>query len=298
MSPDAVRAPDVLTEDLPGYPWASRFRDVGGLRAAHLDEGPADASPVVLVHGEPTWSYLWRTVMPPLLEAGHRCVAPDHLGFGRSDKPTDLQWYTYDRHAANLVALLDELDLEDVTMVVHDWGGPIGLRAAVERRERVSRLVVLDTGLFTGEQPMSEAWHRFRDFVERTEDLPVGFLVQGATARELSDDEVAAYDAPFPNAASKAGARAFPLMLPTSPEGPVAEAGKRVKDALADDGRPTLLLWADADPIIPVKAGEALAKHLGAPPPEVVGPASHFLQEDVGEQIGRRIAAWLAEQRA
>jgi haloalkane dehalogenase len=289
---DAYRTPDERFADLPGFPYQPHYRDVDGLRLAHVDEGEGD--PVVFVHGEPTWSFLWRKVMPPVLEAGYRCIAPDHAGFGRSDKPTDLGWYSYDRHSELFAHLLEHLDLRGATLVVHDWGGPIGLRAAVEQPERVARIVVMDTGLFTGEQPMTDAWKAFRDFVERTEDLPVGFLVKGACAREMPDEVFAAYEAPFPEPAAKAGARAFPLMLPTSPEMPGAAAGKRVLDALRTDERPKLHLWADSDPIIPFKVGERFAAAINAEPPEPVENASHFLQEDAGEEIGRRIAAWLS----
>jgi haloalkane dehalogenase len=289
---DAYRTPDERFADLPGFPYQPHYRDVDGLRLAHVDEGEGD--PVVFVHGEPTWSFLWRKVMPPVLEAGYRCIAPDHAGFGRSDKPTDLGWYSYDRHSELFAHLLEHLDLRGATLVVHDWGGPIGLRAAVEQPERVARIVVMDTGLFTGEQPMTDAWKAFRDFVERTEDLPVGFLVKGACAREMPDEVFAAYEAPFPEPAAKAGARAFPLMLPTSPEMPGAAAGKRVLDALRTDERPKLHLWADSDPIIPFKVGERFAAAINAEPPEPVENASHFLQEDAGEELGRRIAAWLS----
>jgi haloalkane dehalogenase len=251
---------------------------------------------VVLWHGEPTWSYLWRHVIPPLVDAGFRCIAPDQPGFGRSDKPTDLGWYSYDRFTEHAHGLLEHLDLRGATFVVHDWGGPVGLRAAVEAPERVDRLVIMDTGLFTGEQRMSDAWRAFRDFVERTEDLPVGFLVQGAAATELPDEVVAAYDAPFPTPEAKAGARAFPLLIPLSPDAPGAEAGRRTLDALRDDDRPILVLWADADPILPVRVGEAFASAIGAPAPEIVEGAGHFLQEDRGAEIGRRIAAWLHDQ--
>jgi haloalkane dehalogenase len=289
---DAFRTPDERFEDLPEFPFEPRYREVDGLRLAHIDEG--EGEPVVFVHGEPTWSYLWRKVIPPVAEAGYRCVAPDHVGFGRSDKPTDLGWYSYDRHCELFGELLESLDLRDATVVVHDWGGPIGLRAAVEQPDRVSRMVVMDTGLFTGEQPMSDAWKAFRDFVERTEDLPVGFLVKGATARGMSDEVQAAYEAPFPTPDSKAGARAFPLMLPTSPDMPGAAAGKRVLDALRTDTRPKLHLWADSDPIIPFKVGERFAEAINADPPEKIENASHFLQEDAGELIGRRVAEWLS----
>lgn len=292
---EAFRTPDERFAQLPGFSYQPVYREVDGLRLAHIDEG--DGEPVVFVHGEPTWSYLWRKVIPPVLDAGFRCIAPDHAGFGRSDKPTDLGWYSYDRHSELFGALVEELDLRDATVVVHDWGGPIGLRAAVEHPERIARMVILDTGLFTGEQPMSDAWKAFRDFVERTEDLPVSFLVKGACARELPDEVVAAYDAPYPSPESKAGARAFPLMLPTSPEMPGAAAGKRVRDALRADRRPKLCLWADRDPVIPFAVGERLAAAFNAPAPEKVENASHFLQEDAGEEIGERIAEWLAERR-
>jgi haloalkane dehalogenase len=247
-----------------------------------------------MVHGEPTWGYLWRKLVAPVRDAGFRVVLPDHAGFGRSDKPTDLGWYSYDRHAAHFGQLLEHLDLRGVTMVVHDWGGPIGLRAAVEHRDRVDRLVILDTGLFTGHQRMTEAWQAFRAFVERTEDLPVGMLVRGACAVDPGDEVIAAYDAPYPDAASKAGARAFPLMLPTSPEDPGAESGRRVLEALKDDHRPTLCLWADQDPVLPFTVGERFAEAIGAPPPRKIEGASHFLQEDRGEQLGALVADWLA----
>ena len=277
--------------DLPDFPWTSKFRDWEGLRLAHLDEG--DGPPVFFMHGEPTWSFLWRKVIPPVLDAGYRCIAPDLPGFGRSDKPTEIDWYTYDRHAAAIGALAEELDLRGATMVVHDWGGPIGLRVAVEQPERFERLVILDTGLFTGHQHMTEAWIAFRDFVARTEDLPVGFLVRGACKTDPGDEVIAAYDAPFPDAASKAGARAFPLILPTEPDAPGAAAGQRVLEALRDDRRPTLMLWADSDPVLTLETGRRFAQAIGRDEPEVIEGASHFLQEDAGERIGARIADWL-----
>ena len=288
---DAIRTPDELLEGLPDFPFQPQFREVDGLRLAHLDEG--DGAPVVFFHGEPTWSFLWRKVIPPVRDAGYRCIAPDLPGFGRSDKPVDLDWYSYDRHSAVAGSLLEELDLRDATVVVHDWGGPIGLRTAVEHRDRIARLVVLDTGLFTGHQKMTDAWIAFRDFVERTEDLPVGFLVRGACKRDPGDEVIAAYDAPFPNAESKAGARAFPLMLPTSPSAPGAEAGQRVLEALRGDERPKLMLWADSDPVLPLSTGERFAAALGTEVDHVIADASHFLQEDAGPEIGRLIADWL-----
>jgi haloalkane dehalogenase len=293
MSIDAVRTPDEAFTGLPDFPWEPVYREWEGLRLAHLDVGPADGPVVVLWHGEPTWSYLWRKVIPPLVAAGYRCLAPDLVGFGRSDKPVDFGWYTYDRHAMSAAAFVRDLDVRGATFVVHDWGGPVGLRCATEHPDRVARVVILDTGLFTGEQRMSDAWTQFRDFVERTEDLPISMLVGGACAVPPTPEVLAAYDAPFPTPASKAGARAFPLMIPLTPDAVGAAAGRTVLQALREWDGPKLVLWADGDPILTWKTGERFAAAVGAPAPEEIAGASHFLQEDRGAQIGERIAAWL-----
>jgi haloalkane dehalogenase len=298
---EIARTPDERFADLPDFDFEPHFAEVGGLRLAFLDEGPRDAAPVVLFHGEPTWSFLYRKVLPPLVAAGHRVICPDMAGFGRSDKPTDLDWYSYDRHSELMAELLaGVLDVRGATVVCQDWGGPVGLRFAVERPDRVDRMVVMDTGLFTGRQRMTEAWQTFRAFVERTEDLPIGFLVRGGCKTDPGDAVVAGYDAPFHDVASKAGARAFPLMLPISPDAPGAAAGQRVLEALRGDDRPMLWLWAADDPIIPPSTGRRFAESLGRDPEaiELVPDASHFLQEDQGERIGRRIAEWLRDPRA
>lgn len=288
---EVVRTSEEALSGLPDFPFQSHYREVDGLRLAHLDEG--SGRPVLFIHGEPTWSFLWRKVILPVRDAGFRCIAPDHAGFGRSDKPTDIGWYSYDRHTGLTATLLEDLDLHDATIVVHDWGGPIGLRLAVEHPDRISRIVILDTGLFTGEQRMTDAWLAFRDFVARTEDLPVGFLVKGACKQDPGDEVIAAYDAPFPTAASKAGARAFPLLIPHEPDAQGAAAGRRVLAALRDDRRPTLMLWADSDPVLPLSTGKRFAAAIGREPPTVIEGASHFLQEDRGNEIGEKIREWL-----
>lgn len=288
---ETYRTPDERFAGLPGWPYEPKYHEYDGVRLHYVDEGAGQ--PVLLVHGEPTWGYLWRKVMPPLLEAGYRVIVPDHAGFGRSDKPTDWQWYSWDWHCAALHALIEKLDLQDATMVVHDWGGPIGLRVSTEAPERFPRIVMMDTGMWTGSQKMSDAWNTFRDFVERTEDLPVGFLIKGACKLEVADDVFAAYEAPFPKPESKAGAKAFPLMIPLTPDVPDAKKGKAALDFLAEDGRPKLMLWADSDPVLPVSQGEAVAARINAPAPEIIAEAGHFLQEDQGEVIGRRIVSWL-----
>ncbi len=289
---EVVRTPEEALQGLPDFPFESHYRELDGVRLAHLDEG--QGKPVIFVHGEPSWSFLWRKVIPPVRDAGYRCIAPDLAGFGRSDKPVDLDWYSFERHCAMTATLLEQLDLREATVVVHDWGGGIGLNMAVEHADRVERIVILDTGLFTGRQRMTDAWLAFHDFVQRTEDLPVGMLVRRGCNVDPGDHVAGAYEAPYPNAPSKAGARAFPLMMPRSPDDPGAARGQRVQEALEVDHRPKLVLWADADPIIPLKAGERLAEKFHAPPPRVIEDAGHFLQEDQGPLIGSLIADWLA----
>jgi len=267
--------------------------DFEGLTLSYVDHGVGD--PVLLQHGEPTWSFLWRKVIDPLLAAGYRCIAPDLIGFGCSDKVTDPGWYSYDRHTAALRALVDRLGLRDGTLVVHDWGGPIGLRVAVELPEAFARIVIMDTGLFTGEQRMSDAWLRFRDFVARSDQLPIGRLVAGGCYREPAPEVVRAYELPFGSEPAKAGARAFPALIPFSPDAPGAASGRMVLEALRADHRPKLVLWGSEDRVLPPAIGEAFARAIGVSPPQPIPEAGHFLQEDAGELIGERIAGWLSE---
>ncbi len=293
MAGDVVRTPDEATQGLPDFPFESSYQEVDGVRLAYLDEG--EGPPVVFFHGEPTWSFLWRKVIPPVRDACYRCIAPDYAGFGRSDKPTAIDWYTYDRHVELMAALLEELDIRDATAVVHDWGGPIGLRLAVEHPERFSRIAIMDTGPFTGYQKMSETWLKFREFVRRNEDVPVGFLVKAGCKNDPGDDVIAAYEAPYPSLESKAGTRAFPLILPTDPKMPGAAEGQKVAMALREDERPTLVLWADSDPALPFSVGEQVSEALGYPPPRMIEDAGHYLQEDQGEKVGAIVAEWLGE---
>ena len=288
---DVAPAPEEVLAALPDFPFASRHLTFDELRLAYLDEG--EGEPVVFVHGEPTWSFLWRRVLVPVRDAGYRCIALDLPGFGRSDKPTDPGWYTYDRHTAALGALLERLDVRGATVVVHDWGGPIGLRAALTAAERVARLVILDTGLFTGHQRMTEAWQAFRDFVARTDDLPVGMLVRGGCHSDPGDAVIAAYELPFSGPEAKAGARAFPLLVPTTPDAPGAQAGRETLQALRASPWPKLMLWADSDPVLPLETGRRLAAALGSELDHVIPGAGHFLQEDAGPEIGGLIADWL-----
>jgi haloalkane dehalogenase len=282
-------------EALPGYPWVSQEHGFEGHRLAYLDEGEGD--PVLLLHGEPTWSYLYRKVLPPVAEVA-RVVAPDYLGFGRSDKPTDPGWYSYDRHAASIRSLVEALDLRRLTIVVQDWGGPIGMRIAAEAPDRVDRLVVLNTAIGAGRMP--EVWLRFRELMRHVgTDIQPSRLVEISCARAVAEDVLAAYDAPYPDAASKAGVVAFPEHVPTEPDHPNAPALMRVRDAMAQWEKPALVLFGDSDPIFPPAAAERMAELIpGAGPAELVADAGHMVQEDAGEEVGERIARFLRETSA
>jgi haloalkane dehalogenase len=289
---DVYRTPDEQFSDLPGYPFEPHYADQDGLRMHYVDEG--EGEPVLLLHGEPTWSYLYRKLIPPLARAA-RVVAPDYLGFGRSDKPVDRNWYTYDRHYASIERLVTDLGLERLTVVVHDWGGPIGLRLAVSQPERVARLVVMNTGIFAG-RPPSDEWLRFREFVRRVgTELRPGQLVRITCVAELPDDVVAGYDAPHPVPESKTGLLMFPELVPTEPEHPSAKAMLAVREGLRRSRQPALILFSDSDPIFSPRVGERFAELLPrAEPAETVAGAGHFLQEDKGDELGERIARWLA----
>lgn len=262
-----------------------------GLQIHVVDEGAGE--PVLLLHGEPTSSFLWRHVIPPLVDAGHRVIAPDLIGFGRSDKPEEIGWYSYDRHVASIAQLVEELDLRGLTLVVHDWGGPIGLRVAVEHEERVDRLVILNTGIGVGAP--SDTWLRFREAVRKTGGaLDIGRLVAAGTANGLSDDVRAMYDAPFPRPESKAGALAFPELVATERDHPNADSMQRVRDALRSWRKPTLVVWGADDPVLPSSVAEDFVELIpGARGPVLIEGASHFLQEDKPDELAAAILDFL-----
>ncbi len=280
---DVFRTPDERFENLPGYSYEPNYADVDGLRLHHLDEG--SGSTVLCFHGEPSWSYLYRHMLDRLVDSGHRVVCPDLVGFGRSDKPTDQGWYTYDRHVDVVSRHLDQLDLDEVTVVVQDWGGPIGLRWAVEHEDRVARLVILNTGLFTGR--VSKGFMAWREFAERTPDLPIGTIIQGATTTELSPEVVAAYEAPFPTPESKAGAQRFPLLVPLTMEDPGVKEMVATRDALGNWDKPALVAFSDTDPVFPFpRSGERFTELIPTAGEQVrIEGGAHFLQEDRGPQI-------------
>jgi haloalkane dehalogenase len=292
---DFYRTPDERFEGLPGYAFEPHYVEEDGLRMHYVDEGAGP--PVLLFHGEPTWAYLYRKMIPPLAAVA-RVVAPDYFGFGRSDKPTRIEDYSYDFHYASIERLADELDLRETTVVVQDWGGPLGLRLAVERPDRVARLVILNTGIGAGRAPSAE-WLRFREFVRRvgTELVP-GQLIRITCMAELADDVVEAYNAPFPAPESKAGILAFPELVPTEHDHPSTAKMLEVRAGLERWDKPALVLFSDSDPIFSTAAAERMAARIpGAGPAEIVEGASHFLQEEKGEEIAERIVRFLADER-
>jgi haloalkane dehalogenase len=284
---DVFRTPDERFEGLPGYDFEPNYAEVDGLRLHYVDAG--EGRPIVCFHGEPTWSFLYRKMLEPLVGAGHRVICPDFAGFGRSDKPTDRDWYTFERHLELMSALLAGLDLSDATVVVQDWGGPIGTSWAMQNADRVAALVILNTGLFLGR--VSKGFMAWHDFAEKNPDLPVGFVIQGGTATELPDDVVAAYEAPFPNVESKAGAAQFPLLVPTSEDEPMVAQQRQMADALSRWEKPALIAFSDSDPVFPFpKAGDRYVDLIPSVSGQVrIEGAAHFLQEDRGEQIADEI---------
>jgi haloalkane dehalogenase len=293
---DVFRTPDERFANLPGYPYEPHYAEVDGLRLHHLDEG---SGPTVLCfHGEPSWSYLYRHMLDRLVAAGQRVVCPDLVGFGRSDKPTDQAWYTYERHVDVVTRHLDQIDLDEVTVVVQDWGGPIGLRWAVEHADRVARLVVLNTGLFTGR--VSKGFMAWREFAERTPDLPIGMILQGATTTDLAPEVVAAYEAPFPTPESKAGAQRFPLLVPLTADDPGAPEMQATREALSRWDKPALVAFSDSDPVFPFpQAGEQFTQLIPTAGEQVrIQGAAHFLQEDRGVEIADAMLAAFAAPAA
>jgi haloalkane dehalogenase len=289
----AYRTPDERFAALPGYNFVPHYVDQDGLRMHYVDEGEGEGEPVLLLHGEPTWAYLYRKVIPQVAPVA-RCIAPDYFGFGRSDKPVERDWYSYDTHTASLERFVDELDLRDVTVVMQDWGGPLGMRLAVERPDRIARLAVMNTGIFSG-RPPSDTWLRFRKLVRRSgAEFQPGRLIQRTCTTVLPDEVVAAYDAPFPTAESKTGVLMFPEQVPTEPDHPSAEKMREVREKLGSWDRPALVFFGDSDPIFSQRVAERIAELIpGAELQEPIADAGHFLQEDAGEEVGQRIAAWL-----
>jgi len=290
-----IRTPEERFANLPDFPFAPNYVEVGGLRMHYVDEG--EGNPVLMLHGEPSWSYLYRKIIAGVaLE--RRAVAPDFVGFGRSDKFTEMDEYTYKMHLDSLLGFIESLELNNITMMVQDWGGLVGLRAATLVPERVSRLVIMNTGLPTGEENMPEAFFKWQEFVRNTDDLPIGMIIQGGTVKgkNMDPDVVAAYEAPFPGPEYKAGAKKWPLMVPTKPDDPVAPEMRAAREVLSKWDKPVMVMFSDKDPI--TKGADRLFRELipgaGKQPEVTIKDAGHFLQEDRGEEIASRVLEFIS----
>ena len=299
---ETLRTPDERFADLPDFPYEPRYVEVddgdgGRLRVAYVEAGPADGETVLLMHGEPSWSFLYRKMIPVLADAGLRVVAPDLVGFGRSDKPVSRDDYSYARHVGWMrSALLDELGLRDLTLVCQDWGGLIGLRLVAENPDRFARVVVANTGLPTGDQKMSEAFLAWQRFSQESPDFQIGRIVGNGTAQGAAPEVVAAYDAPFPDDRYTAGARIFPTLVPTSPDDPAAADNRAAWEVLSRWEKPFLTAFSDSDAI--TRGGERVFQKLvpgaqGMPHTTLAG-GGHFLQEDVGPELARVVADLIA----
>ncbi len=298
-----VRTPDERFQDLPGWSFEPHHVEVDAgdgsgavLRVAYVDEGPRDAAPVLCMHGEPSWSYLYRHMIPPLTAAGHRVVATDLIGFGRSDKPVDQEDYTYERHVDWMLGWLRAVDLRDITLVCQDWGGLIGLRLVAAEPDRFSRVVAANTFLPTGDRPPGTAFLNWQRFSQEVATFDSGFIVQSGTTTELPDDVVAAYNAPFPDDRSSAGPRRFPLLVPTTPDDPSSAANREAWGVLERWDKPFLTAFSDQDPISAGADRHFRERIPGAHDLEhpTIEGGGHFLQEDRGPELAAVVDAFIA----
>ena len=284
-----LRTPDSRFENLPDYDFAANYVDIDGLRMHYVDEGSPDAAPVLMLHGEPSWSYLYRHMIRPIANAGFRAIAPDLIGFGRSDKPARRSDYSYLAHVTWVRQFLEALDLSEITLVCQDWGSLIGLRLAAENERRFAMIVLANGGLPTGDQQMPKAFRIWREFARFSPWFPIGRIIQSGTIADLPPKVVAAYDAPFPSAAYKAGARAFPMLVPTTPDDPASEANRDAWKAFNNWRKPFLTAFSNRDPI--TRGGDRAFREKvpGAvdQPHTTIRNAGHFLQEEKGPELAQ-----------
>lgn len=295
-----LRTPDSCFKNLPDFSYDPNYLQVpdgsgGELRVHYLDEGPSNAQPVLLMHGEPSWCFLYRKMIPIISDAGYRAIVPDLIGFGRSDKPSRQEDYTYQRHVDWMQAAIGQLNLKEITLVCQDWGGLIGLRLAADQPERFARIVVANTGLPTGDHPMPEAFLAWREYSRTTPDFHVGGIIQGACVTTLSQDVIDAYDAPFPDDSYKAGARIFPSLVPAEPDNPASEANRLAWETLSKFNKPFLTAFSDSDPV--TRGGEKVFQKL-IPGSEgckhtTIKNGGHFLQEDQGEALAHVVVDFM-----
>ena len=301
---EIIRTAEERFADLPGYPFAPHYVEIddtegGVLRVHHLDEGPSDGPVVLLLHGEPSWSYLYRTMIPPLVAAGCRVIAPDLVGFGRSDKPTAMADYSYERHVTWLANhLFDALDLSAITLFCQDWGGLLGLRLVAAQPDRFAAVVASNTSLPTGTTTMSDAFFAWRDFSQAADPFPVGRIIDGGCTTALPPEVVAAYDAPFPDEASKAGAKIFPTLVPAEPDAPSAAENREAWESLARFPRPFVTAFGDSDP---VTAGtdvwfQRRVEGATGQPHAIIEGGGHFIQEDAGPELATIVLGVMGRQ--
>ncbi|MDU8928556.1 haloalkane dehalogenase [Alisedimentitalea sp. MJ-SS2] len=296
-----LRTPDEHFDNLPDFDFAPNYVDVddtlgGRLRVAYVDEGPRDAAPVLMMHGEPSWSYLYRHMIPIFTAGGHRAVAPDLIGFGRSDKPTERSDYTYQRHVDWMAGWLEQVDLQGITLVCQDWGGLIGLRLLAQMPDRFARVVVANTALPTGDQPMSDAFLAWREYSQTVPDFNAGRIVYGGTSQKISEAEVAAYNAPFPDDRYKAGARQFPALVPATPDDPASDANRAAWQVLQQLDIPVLTVFGADDKVMAGvdKVFHKLMPGAAGQAHQVLPDAGHFLQEDVGAELAQATLDFMA----
>lgn len=292
---ETLRTPDDRFANLPGYPFAPHYTETDGLRIHYVDEGPRAAAPVLMLHGEPSWSYLYRKMIPIVVAAGHRAIAPDLVGFGRSDKPVRREDYTYQRHVDWLRHVLVALDLRNVTIVCQDWGGLLGLRLVADHPERFARVVTANTFLPTGDVPAGKAFLAWKEYSQTTPEFRCGGIVRGACVTQVPPDVEAAYDAPFPDDRYKAGARQFPTLVPVTPDDPAAPANRTAWEQLSTWTKPWLTAFSDQDPV--TRGGDQIFQERipgtqGQPHTTIMG-AGHFLQEDKGEDLARVVVEFM-----
>ena len=292
----SIRTPEQHFENLPDFPFEENYLEIDGMRQHYVDEGPHDKDPVLLLHGEPSWSYLYRFMIPPIVEAGHRAIAPDLIGFGRSDKPTQISDYSYKVHVDWMHRFIRQLDLQRITLVCQDWGSLIGLRVAAEDPDRFARIVLANGGLPTGDQKPPPVFRAWRAFASWSPWFPIGRIIQSATVTDLSPDVVAAYDAPFPSSKYKAGARAFPRLVPITPDDPARAANLAAWEVFERWEKPFLTSFSTRDPITRGIDKVFLARVPGAKGQQhaTIHKAGHFLQEDKGPEFAQVVNDFIA----
>jgi len=291
----ALRTPDGRFENLPGYAFAPHYAVIGGLRMHYVDEGPADADPVLLLHGEPSWSYLYRKLIPPLVAAGHRVIAPDLIGFGKSDKPTSQSDYSYAGHVDWLRQFIETLDLNNITLFCQDWGSLIGLRVAAENEARFARIALGNGGLPTGDNEPPRVFKIWRAFARWSPWFPIGRIIDYGTVERLSAEIIAAYDAPFPSSKYKAGARAFPRLVPTTPDDPASDANRRAWEVFKRWQKPFLTTFSNRDRITRtmMKPFQELVPGARGLEHVTIRDAGHFLQEDKGAELAQALVRFM-----